>query len=186
MSVFSKNHTWLTLCLAAMMFMQLACVTAEQKPTPAPCAIPSGHLVDEAFQTARSTLGQPDCRYQFDAVFTALVKICEGAPDMEHKQSFSEFLVWSKNEGIISTIQAKERYNRYFSDRFVSMPDEYNTCSYCPQLKNILSACKDELRDKQTGLLRVCGDKATYAKASGDLQKIELILEATCAACAAE
>jgi hypothetical protein len=186
MTVLSKKTTWLTLCLAAMMCMQLACVGQQKTPPSNPCTLPSGHLVDAAFQTARSTLSQPDCRYQFDAVFAALLQVCEGSPDMAHKEAFSDFLVWSKDQGIISTIQAQERYNRYFTARYVSMPDDYNTCSYCPQLRSILSACHDELRDKQTGLLRVCGDKATHAKASSDLQKLELILEATCAACATE
>jgi len=179
-----KKHSWLVLCFAIIAFMFTACV--PQKPEPTPCPIPSGNLVDEAFQTARTTLSQPACRYQFDAVFSALLEVCTGSPSMQHRERFSELLVWSKNEGIISTIQAKELYNRYFTDRFVSLPDDYKTCSYCPQLKRLMSACQDELRDKELGLLRVCGDKATYAKASGDLQKMDLILEATCSACGAQ
>jgi hypothetical protein len=183
MRAFTKPYPWLTLCLAVITFTLMACTP---KPEPPPCPIPSGHLVNEAFQTARSTLSQPQCRYQFDAVFSALMNICQGAPDLKNKELFSELLSWAKEEGIISTVRAKELYTRYFSDRFVSMPDAYKTCSYCPQMKSIMANCQDELRDKEKGLLHVCGDKDTYAKASNDLQKMQLILEATCSACAAQ
>ena len=94
--------------------------------------------------------------------------------------------MWAKKEGIISKVQAEKHYTRYFGHRFVSLPDTYQTCSQCPRLQNLLTSCRNELKDKEQGLIEACGDKATYAKASDDLYKIEVILEATCDACAAE
>ena len=164
------------------------CVSQKQPAPPVVenCPLPSGYLVDQAFATARSTLSNPACRYQFDAVFASLLKVCKGAPDMKNKELFSNLLLWAKNEGIISKVQAKAYYTRYFAHRFVSLPDTYQTCSHCNRLKTLLANCRNELKDKEQGLIETCGDKVTYAKASDDLAKIEVILEATCSACAAE
>lgn len=164
------------------------CVT-EKPVSPARvdnCPLPSGNLIDRAFETAKSTLSNTDCRYRFDEVIASLLNVCKGSPEMKNKELFSNFLEWTEKEGIISSIQAKQYYTRYFSQRFVSLPGDYQTCSYCSHFKTILGQCKNELRDKELGLLKVCGDKATYANAYSDLQKIELIFEATCSACEAE
>ncbi|OQY11949.1 MAG: hypothetical protein B6I31_03990 [Desulfobacteraceae bacterium 4572_19] len=159
---------------------------APKEPTPAvanTCPIPTGFLVDEAFATAKSTLSNPECRYKFETIFSALLNTCSGAPELRNKELFSQLLVWSKNEGIISKIQAKEYYTKYFSSRFISLPGDYSTCSHCPRLRSIMAECKSELQAKELGLLKACNDKLTYNKAFGDLDKIELILEATCSAC---
>jgi len=173
----------------AISLISVGCVSQKAPATSTlveNCPLPSGYLVDKAFATARSTLTTPSCRYKFDAVFASLLTVCKGAPDMKNKELFSGFLVWAKKEGIISKVQAEEYYTRYFAHRFVSLPDTYQTCSHCSGLKTLLANCKDELKNKEQGLIKVCGDKATYAKASDDLYKIEVILEATCSACAAE
>ena len=186
----------LSLIVMVVMAVLLICsgCVSQKKATPSfstvstveSCPLPSGYLVDQAFSTARSTLSNPACRYQFDAVFESLLKVCKGAPDMKNKELFSNFLVWAKDEGIISRVQAEAHYTRYFSHRFISLPDTYQTCSHCNELKAILANCRDELKDKETGLILACGDKSSYAKASDDLYKIEIILQATCEACSAE
>jgi len=172
----------------AISLISVGCVSQKSPPPDVVvnCPLPSGYLVDQAFSTARSTLSNPPCRYQFDAVFATLLTVCEGAPDMKNKELFSELLLWAKGEGIISSIQAEKYYTRYFSHRFVSLPDTYQTCSHCTGLKTMLANCREELKNKEQGLIKVCKDKATYAKASDDLSKIEVILEATCRSCAAE
>jgi hypothetical protein len=164
----------------------VGCVSQNPSQVADNCPLPGGHLIDKAFETAKSTLSNPECRYKFDAVLASLLTICEGAPDMKNKESFSELFLWAKDEGVISKVQAKEYYTRYFSRRFVSLPGTYQTCSHCLRLKTLVGECRDEVKNKEQGLLRVCNDKSTYAKACDDLQKIELILEATCTACAAE
>ncbi len=183
---YSKKIFSLMICLAFFLIMLTGCIPKKTEPVKIPCPLPQGNLVDKAFETAKSTLGQPDCRYQFDAVFSSLRSICEGDSGMQNKTFFSDFLMWAKNEGIISSLQAKEYYTRYFSHFFVSLPDNYRTCGYCRQLKQIISDCKEELKQKEQGLLKICSDKSSFAKASSDFQEVELILEATCSACAAE
>ena len=188
-----KGLSLIAIMLIAVSLICPGCV-AQQKTAPSfsttnvveSCPLPSGYLVDQAFSTARSTLSNPPCRYKFDAVFASLLKVCKGAPDMKNKELFSALLVWAKDEGIISRVQAEEYYTRYFSHRFVSLPDTYQTCSHCTGLKTMQANCRDELKDKENGLVMACGDKSSYAKASDDLYKIEVILQATCAACSAE
>nr|WP_319394773.1 hypothetical protein [uncultured Desulfobacter sp.] len=175
----------LIIFILAVSAMTVGCVQTKAQPV-TECPLPSGNLVSSAFETARTTLSNPNCRYKFDAVFQSLLSICEGDPGAENKEKFSNLLVWAKDEGIISKKQASELYTAYFSHRFVSLPSDYQTCSHCPQLKSILNECRDELKKKEQGLLKVAADKATFAKASDDLNNIEVILEATCSACKEE
>ncbi|MCP4695197.1 MAG: hypothetical protein GY859_44625 [Desulfobacterales bacterium] len=182
----TKTKSILKLAVTAMAIFIMLMGCAHKKAEAPTCPLPSGKLVDNAFNQARNTLEHPVCRYQFDAVFSTLLTIAEGDPKPENNQKFSDLLVWAKDEGIISTIQAQNYYNRYFTHIFISLPDDYKTCNYCPRLKTIMSDCRDELRNKEQGLLKVCKDRGSYAKASGDFQTIELILEATCSACAEE
>ncbi len=180
------------ICMVCFSIMTLALVPtgcSHSKPVPVTqpsCPLPSGNFVDQAFDTARSTLSYNECKYQFDQVMDALLEVCEGTPSINNKKLFSDFLVWAKNQGIISTVQAKKIYTRYFTATFVSLSGDFQTCSLCPRIHKILSDCDQELEKKKSGLLKICGDKKTYAKASNDLKQISLILEATCKACEAE
>ncbi|MEH0022098.1 MAG: hypothetical protein V6Z89_20770 [Desulfobacter sp.] len=171
---------------AAIMALSTGCVTQQPKPVADNCPIPSGNRVDDAFLTAQSTLSNPECRYKFDAVLNALLVISQGDPKMENQRLFSDFFIWAEKEGLISKIQAKKYYNTYFMPKFVSLPSNYQTCSHCPNLRKILTNCKQELKKKEVGLLKICNNKTAYAKASDDLQTIALILEAICSACAVE
>jgi hypothetical protein len=175
--------------VSAMMIVITICFftgCVSQKQTTAPvCSIPSSPLVDTAFQTARNTLSNPECKYAFSAIFDALLDISEQAPAPQNKEFFIGFLEWVRDKGIISAIQAKTYYTRYFSRRFVSLVRDYQTCGVCPRIDQMLKDCWEELKQKERGL-KICSDKETYAKAYNDLQKIELILEATCSACTEE
>ncbi|CAG35950.1 hypothetical protein [Desulfotalea psychrophila] len=161
--------------------------TTHTNSVPEPvCQLPSGYLLDPAFATARQTLANRECSYQFETIFKTLLDISEGDPTEANKEKFSKLLVWAKSQGIISKIQAKEYYTRYFSHRFISLPDDYQTCSYCSNLKSLRGDWQAELADKERGLVGAANDKVTYAKASDDLTKLDLIMEAACDACQAE
>lgn len=147
------------------------------------CPLPSGNLVPNAFETAKETLSHPDCSGRFDEIFEALLNVCKGAPSLKNKKRFEGLLVWAKNQGIITTLEAKHTYNRYFKEKFISLPSEYQTCSYCLSLSKILEDGQIELKDKYLGLVKVCGDQKTYAKAGMEWEKIGVILEAACLAC---
>ncbi len=187
MSIYRRKAIVFMLSAFVMLTIQFGCAQNQNQFQAAPavqyCTIPSGHLVDEAFEQAKSTLSRPDCVYRFDEIFKALLNIAEGAPDEGHKQKFYELLEWSRNGGLISKVSAQEYYTRYFHHMFYSLPREYQTCSYCPRLSQIMKDLQDELKQKAQGLNRICKDKIGYAKAAGDLQTLDLILEATCKAC---
>ena len=69
----------------------------------------------------------------FDSYFGQLIDVAKRDPDMENKRRFSEFLEWAHDQGIIDKIQARSYYNRYFNTTFMSLPDDYNVCSSCPE-----------------------------------------------------
>ena len=88
--------------------------------------------------------------------------------------------------GVISKRQAQALYNRYFNVKFVSLAGDYNTCSQtCPVQARVISDMKAELQDKELGLLRVTGDNSSYYRADNLLKETQLVLAATCRACAA-
>lgn len=160
---------------------------APPQPIAAPaCTLPSGHLAAPAFDTAYQTLGQQECKYAFDDILTSLLDITQGDPGEANKKRFSDLLVWSSQHNIISPQKSKELYTRYFSPRFVSLPDEEKTYLYCHNSREILNNCESELRDKKIGLLQIAKDKEAYQQVSNELPQIALILEATCTACAEE
>lgn len=173
---------WLLIVLAIL--FTTGCI--KEKPSPveaAPCVLPSGNLVEEAFDTAYETLSRKNCCYRFDEVMQALLSVCEGAPEKKNKERFSDLLVWAKDRGIISTVQAKELYTTYFSSKFISLPDDYQTCSYADRYDRIMAQCRDELEKKEQGLVKVCNDRPGFAVASSQFRQIDLILEAACTAC---
>ncbi len=182
----TETNTILKIAAISLAVFIMLIGSAHAQEEPSTCPLPSGNLVDEAFSQARGVLERPACKYQFDATFTTLLTIAEGDPKPENNRAFSDLLVWAKDRGVINTVQAQNYYNRYFTHIFVSLPDDYKTCNYCPRLRKIMSNCRDELRQKEQGLLKVCRERTTYAKASSDFQTIDLILEATCSACAGE
>jgi predicted NUDIX family phosphoesterase len=129
---------------------------------------------------------QQGCEASFDRYYDDLLSIAEGDPQPENKRAFSEFLVWSSDEGLLSRRQAKDYYNRYFNVKFISLAGDYNNCSHtCPRRDRILLNMERELSDKERGLMKVSLDNQGYYRADELYQEVELVLEATCTACAA-
>ena len=126
------------------------------------------------------------CHAHFDRYYDDLLSIAEGDPGPENKRAFSEFLVWSSDRGLLSKRQAQDYYNRYFNVKFMSLKGDYNNCSQtCPNKRKVLLDMERELSDKERGLLRVSLDNESYYRADQLYQEVELVLEATCTACAA-
>ena len=126
------------------------------------------------------------CQAHFDRYYDDLLLIAEGDPKAENKRAFSEFLVWASDQGLLSTRQAQDYYNRYFNVKFMSMRSDYNNCSHtCPNKQKVLFDMERELLDKERGLLKVSTDADAYYRADRLYQEVELVLEATCTACAA-
>ncbi len=157
------------------------CATTNKEP---PCQLPESKNVESAFSHAREDLSRPKCHYRFDAYFQRLLEIAEGDPDPGHARRFSDFLVWANAQDIVNKRTAKDYYNRYFSYKFVSLPDKYSNCGYTCRVRDEVAAnMREELRDKDKGLLKVTGDRDKYARANDLYESIQLLIEATCTAC---
>ena len=176
---FSKLPVTLSVMLASM-FVLASCAA-----TPPPCNGPQTKNLNAAIDDVKSTL-QSGCEAHFDRYYDDLLSIAEGDPKPENKRIFSEFLVWSSDEGLLSQRQAKNYYNRYFNVKFMSLQGDYNNCSHtCPRRDRVMLNMERELSDKERGLLRVAEDSESYYRADELYQEVELVLEATCTACSA-
>ncbi|MBT8131416.1 MAG: hypothetical protein KJO35_04045 [Gammaproteobacteria bacterium] len=165
-----------------LLLLLSACATTTQPD----CSLPEGNNLRVAMESSKAQLSN-GCVALYDAYFDRLLNVAEGDPKPLHKQSFSEFLEWSTDSGILSRRQAQAYYNRYFNVKFMSLAGDYNNCSYtCPRQAELLTRMEEELGDKEQGLLRVSLDRDSYYRADQLLKETELVLAATCTACAAD
>ena len=149
------------------------------------CSGPQSRNLTSAIDQAQTSLAN-GCHAHFDRYYDTLLGTAEGDPKPANKRAFSEFLVWSSDQGLLSTRQAQDYYNRYFNVKFMSLRGDYNNCSHtCPNKRKVLTDMERELSDKERGLLKVSLDNEGYYRADQLYQEVELVLEATCAACAA-
>lgn len=153
--------------------------------SPPPCEGPQTRNLSAAVDHVKGALGN-GCAAHFDRFYDDLLRTAEGDPKPENKRVFSEFLVWSADEGILSQRQAREYYNRFFNVKFMTLQGDYNNCSHtCPRRDRVLLDMERELGDKERGLLKVSLDNDGYYRADELFKEVELVLEATCTACAA-
>ena len=169
-----------TLLVAFTTFALASCASS-----PPPCEGPQSRNLSSAVDHVKGALGN-GCAAHFDRFYDDLLRTAEGDPKPGNKRVFSEFLVWSADEGILSQRQAKEYYNRYFNVKFMTLQGDYNNCSHtCPRRDRVLLDMERELGDKERGLLKVSLDNDGYYRADELFKEVELVLEATCTACAA-
>jgi len=156
----------------------------NSNPPKAPlCSVPEGNDLAAAMEQTRFDL-RSGCAARFEDYFNRLVRIGEGNPSPENKTHFSRFLEWSVDQGLLNSRQARERYNRYFNVKYVSLMSDYSVCSEtCPKRAQVLSDMRSERSDKELGLLRISADRAGYQRADRLYHETELVLEATCNAC---
>ena len=178
-----KNTRPFRLAMIAAFGFALSLTSCASKPPP--CPGPQTRNLDHAISAVQRSLNN-GCAVHFDRYYDDLLTIAEGDPKAENKRIFSEFLVWSTDQGLLSQRQAKEYYNRYFNVKFMSLQGDYNNCSHtCPRRDIVMRNMERELSDKERGLLKVSLDNAGYYRADELYQELELVLEATCTACAA-
>jgi len=170
---------------AMMLIAMCSVVVSSCAATPPPCNGPQTRSLHDAIDDVKITLSG-GCAAHFDRYYDDLLSIAEGDPKLGNKRIFSEFLVWSSDEGLLSQRQARDYYNRYFNVKFMSMQGDYNNCSHtCPRRERVMLDMERELSDKERGLLKVSLDSAGYYRSDELYQEIELVLEATCTACEA-
>lgn len=177
-SIFTYSRTALILVASGLILS--ACASS-----PPPCNGPQSKNLDHAITDVKNSL-TGGCTAHFDIYYDDLLGVAEGDPKPENKRLFSEFLVWSSDRGILSQRQARDYYNRYFNVKFVSLQSDYNNCSHtCPRRDRVMLNMERELSDKERGLMKVSLDNSGYYRADELFQEVELVLEATCTACAA-
>ena len=125
------------------------------------------------------------CGPYYQGYVADLIRIATDNPDPDNKRAFSDLLISLSDRGVISKRQAAALYNRYFNIKFVSLTGDYSTCSQvCPTREKVMLDMRQELLDKEVGLLKASNDAASYYRADMLLKESELVLEATCQACA--
>ena len=174
-----KSIAGLLLTIVASGLLTASCATSP------PCDGPQTKNLNAAISAVKNSLTD-GCSAYFDSYYDDLLSIAEGDPKAENKRLFSEFLVWSSDQGLLSQRQARDHYNRYFNVKFVSLQSDYNNCSHtCPRRTKVMLDMQRELSDKERGLLKVSLDSAGYYRADELYQEVDLVLVATCTACAA-
>ena len=147
------------------------------------CELPAGPDLTASIESAKFDL-ETGCADRFDDYFERLLQIAEGDPTQENKAKFSNFLLWSNHQGLLSKRQARRYYNRHFGIKFVSLMSDYSVCSdVCPRRQQLLSEMRSELSDKERGLIKVSADPVAYQRADQLYRESELVFGATCAAC---
>jgi hypothetical protein len=176
-----KNKLTGLVTVAAITTSLAACSSNPTRATV--CSLPEGPNLERAISAARFDL-ETGCEHEFDGYFQRLLTIAEGDPKKENKSSFSDFLLWANDSGLLSKRQARETYNRYFGVKYVSLISDYSVCTQtCPQQSDVMRDMNRELADKEQGLLKISADRLNYTRASNLYQETELVLEATCEAC---
>ena len=170
--------------LVTVVALTASLAACSSNPTQATtCTPPQGPNLESALSKARFDL-ETGCEHEFDAYFQRLLTIAEGDPKKENKASFSDFLLWTNDAGLLSKRQAREIYNRYFGVKYVSLISDYSVCQQtCPNQSGVMRDMNRELGDKEQGLLKISADRVNYTRASNLYQETELVLEATCEAC---
>ena len=173
------------LTIAALFVSLTALAGCASEPAPDFCYANLRAPLEGAAAEAEAKLAA-GCAYHFDDYYTQLLAIGADRPDQDNRRIFSDHLVRVSDQGTISRRQAQGLYNRYFNIKFVSLAGDYNTCSQtCPVRTQVLGDMRTELIDKELGLMKISGDSASYYRADHLLKESQLVLEATCRACAA-
>lgn len=159
--------------------------TVSSSRAPVSCDQVTGTQLEKALAIATGELDNPDCAGWFDSYWESLLSIAEREPSKENRVSFANFIGSARDQGVITSSEAKERYSRFFDPRFVSLPDDYNVCSYQSKRKSLDSSMLTELRDKEQGLLRISQDKASYAKSVRLYHNLQNVMDATLTSCEA-
>lgn len=152
------------------------------------CPMPEGHDLDTAMAAVKQSIAteRKTCAPYFESYVQRLLTIAEADPKPENARTFSEFLVWASDEGVVSKRQAREIYNRYFNVVFVSLQSDYNVCTQtCPRQTIVMADMSRELADKERGLLKISADNKAFYRADNLMKETELVLEAACNACRA-
>jgi len=181
----AMNNSLFAIVLRSIVILGLLGAASGCATSAPECSLAQTRNLDAAIDSAKVNL-EAGCVAHFDSYMDQLLEIAAGDPQPDNKRAFSDFLVWSSDSGLLSRRQAQETWNRYFNVKFVSLQGDYNNCAQtCPVREDVLDNMEQELADKERGMLKAALDQQGYYRADRLLQETELVLAATCRACAA-
>jgi len=136
--------------------------------------MPSGYQLAEAVETAERTLAT--CPGKLDQVFMKLLDIAKQRPDKENGVLVQDLLKNLIKQNKISETYSKALYQKYFSRRFVTMPDVkiYNLTG---EMDSIKKSLREELACKKIGMLACCGDRESYRRAEAEYTRAVQFME---------
>lgn len=171
------------ICLSLFALSVVGCGSTPKAVAKSTCDLAVTKKVDRAFIESKNALTNQSCWNGFDDHFDNLLEIAKGAPNKEHRRSFANFLEWSKDQGIISEVQFKKTYTRYFTPFFVSLPKHQSNCKVGQNLEKLTRDMDAEMLDKRKGLLQAMGSTKEFNKAKSDRDALLLIIAAAGEAC---
>jgi len=146
---------------------------AAQKPKES-CPMPSGFQLGPAAAMAERTL--LTCPNKFEQVFMRLLDISKHRPESQNAVIMQNLVKKLVNKNMVSERYGKELYQKYFSTRFVSLPD-MRTYNLRDSIGSIKKEMNDELRFKRIGMIECCRDRDRYRKAEGEYARLINFLE---------
>lgn len=183
------KSTALSLCLVSGL---AACAATPPPPAPPPvepvvvntCQTPSSKSLQIAIAAAQSELSHRECHYQFDAMHHTLLQIAQGDPSPKNGKKFLDFYKWNVSQGILSSKQGKDYYNRYFKPTFGNvLSNDRNVCSLGKNKDALIKSLGRELVDKKTGLQVIMQDRNAYFEALRIHNDLIFLIETTLMAC---
>lgn len=147
---------------------------AVSVPPPDPCPLPSGYKLAPAVEIAEQTLNL--CPSKLDEVFARLIEISKDSPDKENALLIQDLLKRMVTRNKISETYSRDLYKRYFSPRFVSVPD-VKTYNLAGEIETIKKGLREELALKRIGMLECSNDRASYTMAEAEYARIVGFME---------
>lgn len=183
----TRNSAYLWLALISLAVLGTGCASTDSRTAGPSCDLTSSHQLEPAFNSVRSWL-QRGCSTRMATYMSQLMEIATDDPGPDNRRRFSEFLESLSGEGLISQMEARLWYNRYFNVKFMAIRDNYNTCSAICTLSDsaqerVMKAMEQELLNKEQGLMKVSDDPQAYYRADRLYREAGRVIHATCKAC---
>jgi hypothetical protein len=151
------------------MLLVVGCVKSKPVTVPPPladpCPMPTGYKLEPAIEMAEQTV--TNCPDKLDQVFFKLLEIAKHSPGKGNGILIQDLLKELIKTNRVSETYTKNLYQKYFSRRFVSMPDikVYNLAG---EMSTIKKGLKKELALKKMGMVECCNDKEAYKHAEAE------------------
>jgi len=154
-----------------MSLILLVAGCAEKKPMVIsgphvePCPLPTGYKLGPAVEMVKSTL--ISCPNKLDQVFVKLLEISKHSPSKENGILIQDLLKEMIGKNKVSETYTRNLYQKYFSRRFVSIPD-VKIRALPGEIDTIKKAMSRELFLKRIGMVECCNDKESYKSAEAE------------------